>query len=420
MKKYHAPLYDAVSAAAARASARFCMPGHSGSGSGLYASAPFDLTEIEGLDNMLCPTGVIREAEDAAARAWGFKRALFFTAGATSAMHTALAAARDRGSVYAVGELHRSFWGGCALLGICPEIYADEEAFFRTDPRGGTAFFTAVDYCGVKYREERLLSFCDAHGVTTVADEAHGAHFAFSELLPQPSRADAVIYGLHKTLPVYTAGALMCLRSDRDADASAFYRQRVHTTSPSYTVMASIDLARARYECEGSAVYRMIKEKVKEAFPSRRAGAFGILQNDDFSRLVLINEGYAASEFVLALTEKGIYPEAAIEDKAVFIVTENNAEKLPLLAAEAEKFVPAQKLVRTERTAREIRTGGMPCIVDADDCAGFASAGEIGTYPPGVPFIKTGEVFTPADAEFIKKNAHMLFGLVNGRVVVLK
>ena len=123
-------------------------------------------------------------------------------------MHTALAAARDRGAVYAVGELHRSFWGGCALLGICPEIYADEEAFFRTDPRGGTAFFTAVDYCGVKYREERLLSFCDAHGVTTVADEAHGAHFAFSELLPQPSmhkRTDGCVRVTVQPTELYTS-----------------------------------------------------------------------------------------------------------------------------------------------------------------------------------------------------------------------
>ena len=81
-----------------------------------------------------------------------------------------------------------------------------------------------------------------------MVDEAHGGHFYFNPDYPPTALAggaDVVINGLHKTLPVLTQGACLhigntCPNPDRFVQA----RSLLTTTSPSYLIMASIDLAR--------------------------------------------------------------------------------------------------------------------------------------------------------------------------------
>lgn len=421
MQRYDAPLYNAIDNAAAKAVARFCMPGHSGNGAGVLSCARWDLTEIEGLDNMLSPEGVIADAQRLAARAYRAKHALFFTAGATSAMHTALAIARDKGNVWAIGRLHKSFYGGCALLGIEPVCFDGIEAFAASDARGGTAFFNYVDYFGCVADDAPLAKFCKERGVTLVADSAHGAHFPFCKKLPRLPLADVAIYGMHKTLPVMGGGALMTVSDDRLADEAAYARSLVHTTSPSYLTMATIDLARAVFERDGEEIFAGILA-ARRAFEEGGTGAYRVVPSDDFSRLVLTNDGFDATELTSFLTRKGIYPEAAIADRAVFILTRDNARKLPLLAKALAEFVPSKRLAEPPiPTKRERKNAcGAVDFVPLSEACGKVAAAEVGLYPPGVPYIERGEVFTAEDVRYLSENEHLLFGLVNGRVIVVK
>ena len=132
-QKTNAPLYEAVKRASLT-DVRFCTPGHSGRGdNGLFASAPYDLTEVEGLDNLSCPSGAILEAEILAAKAQGCAHTLFATEGSTVCMHIALSIAKERGNVGFIGDMHKSFFGGCALLGIEPTGFEnDEEILSKT------------------------------------------------------------------------------------------------------------------------------------------------------------------------------------------------------------------------------------------------------------------------------------------------
>ena len=421
MQRYDAPLFNAIDRAAAKAVARFCMPGHSGKGRGVLSAAGYDLTEIEGLDNMLSPTGVIAEAQDLAARAYGAEHALFFTAGATSAMHTALAVARGKGAVYAVGKLHKSFYGGCELLGIVPVAFDDAAAFIASDVRGGTAFFNYVDYFGNVTDDAPLADLCRRRGITLVADSAHGAHFPFCKELPRLTLADVSIYGMHKTLPVSGGGALMTVCDGGYADEATYARALVHTTSPSYATMASIDLARAVYERDGEEIFANIKA-ARQEFERSDKGVFKVARSDDFCRLVLVNDGYDASEPAHFLTQRGIYPEAAIASALVFILTRENEGALPILARELASFVPTRRLPEPPlaRKREKRGAGGAVAFVPLAEAAGRVCAAEIGLYPPGVPYIKRGEVFTKEDARFLTEREHLLFGLVNGRAVVVK
>ena len=137
---------------------------------------------------------------------------------------------------------------------------------------------------------------------------------------------------------------------------------------------------------------------------------------------MLINDGYDATELTSFLTQKGNCPEAAIADRAVFILTRDNASKLPLLAQALKEFKPTRRLpkspVPTERERKDAR--GAVEFVPLSEACGRAAAAEVGLYPPGVPFIQRGEVFTAEDVRYLSENAHLLFGLVNGRVVVVK
>ena len=111
MQELDAPLYNAVKKASA-AKARFCMPSHSGSADGkLFSSCAFDYTEVEGLDNLACPSGVILEAEKKAAKSRGCAHTLFVTEGSTVCMHVALSIAKERGAVGCIGGMHKSFYG---------------------------------------------------------------------------------------------------------------------------------------------------------------------------------------------------------------------------------------------------------------------------------------------------------------------
>jgi len=88
-----------------------------------------------------------------------------------------------------------------------------------------------------------------------IVDEAHGAHLKFSENLPPSSveyGADICIQSAHKTLPALTQGAYLHVKGSRvDVEKLEFTLSLLGTTSPSYIIMAHLDIARAIMEETG-------------------------------------------------------------------------------------------------------------------------------------------------------------------------
>lgn len=426
MQKLDAPLYNAVEKAAG-ARARFCMPSHAGKAEGaLFASCAFDYTEVEGLDNLACPSGVILEAEKKAAAAQRCAHTLFVTQGSTVCMHIALSVAKDRGEVACIGNMHKSFYGGCALLGISPVTFDSVAEFLQFTAKSGNVsavFYTSPDYYGNVFDDDALMKECGKRGIITVADAAHGAHFAYSSLLPAAAagRADISFCSTHKTMSAYTGGALLNLKDDRFYDEAVYFRQLWHTTSPSYLVMASTDYSRALWQKDGENFYRGILEKREEFEKKSARASYNVEKSDDFSRLVLNFCGYDAQEANSYLVGKGIFAEAAICDKLIFILNPFNVGELGLLKSVLEGFMPSVKCRKYVAERRKVAmTSGRAEFVPIREGVGRVCAGEIGFYPPGTPFIRRGEVFTRKDIEEIAKNAGCTFGLVNNKLVVLQ
>ena len=413
-----APLYQAVLLLNKKDKARFHMPGHGGEGSGLFASAKYDLTELDGLDNLHSPRGVIKEAEQLLAAAYKCGRAYIFTCGATACMHAALAYARTRGDILFTGEMHFSFFSGLQLMGLRAEYVPGEELKERLARGAGSLFFTSPDYMGRLNGGEVIARLCKSAGVLCAADSAHGAHFAFSELLPKSltQTADIAIVSMHKTMDVFGGGAVLCANGEC-ADKLAAYRSLVHTTSPSYLTMASIDCARAVWERDGKKFYKDIASAISSlALPSgyKKEGS------DDLSRLV-INCGGDAQDVSERLQRRGIYCEAAMGDKLVLIVTPHNVGKLGELAQALasitpKPFAPAPRL----NLKKSGRSGGALSVRAAEECAGAVCGADICLYPPGVPVIFRGDILDENAVQFIKEYAYRLSPLAYGGVIVLE
>ena len=376
------------------------MPSHDGkrafSGSaGLYVSAPFDVTELSFTDVLAESSGVILEAEKSAARAYGADHTLFFTAGATDAVRTALLCVRGEKIAY-LGDMHKSFYAAKRLFSLdVTEIATSEEI-----EKGGfgAVCVTSPDYYGRVKDVAAIAEACRAAGAILIVDEAHGAHFAFSSLLPESAVkvADMTIHGAHKTLPVYTGGAMLHVR-DAFYAAARVARREVTGTSPSYLVLASLDYARDLFERKGETYYAEVKrtiDRLKKKYPTVE-----VLPSDDFTRVVIgrRNGGLALAS---ALEKAGYYAEASDADRVVLIVTPFNARCLDGVFRVAESF-----------------DGKNAEYPDISDIIGKVSAYDVGVYPPGVPLVREGEVFNADKVAVLQANLDRLFGTVDGKIV---
>lgn len=425
------PLYDNIVRYVSRNPGRFHMPAHFGIGDSdtmLYSSARFDITELPFSDNLQNPVSAILDSENQCAKGYGAKRSYYFTSGATTAIFTALAAARDNGEEIIIQRTsHKSVYSALRFFDYTPRyVYPeftdgfinpvtdkDIENALNTYPLAKTVVITSPDYFGRCADAKKISGLCKARGVTLIVDESHGAHFPYSDLLPKgfSSLADMEIVSLHKTLPVYTGGAVLNVNDAGLFDKITALRADIHTTSPSYMVLASMDYALDEIRKHGEEEYRRLFSDVEKLKAEVKAAT---LNNDDFSRLAVKTGGDLS-----ALETADIIPETTYGDYSVFITSPFNRTKLPALteALNKIKYVPSDCIT----TALPLPTAGSlygrEGFMSLKDAIGKTAAREAGIYPPGIPVVARGEVITPEIAEILLSAP--TFGFVNNQLCVI-
>lgn len=272
------PIYSALQQYAIKDYLRLHMPGHIGKGikqEELCRLAAFDLTEIPGLDDLHLPTGVIKESQELMAQAFGAAKSYFLVNGATSGIHVLFLALNKEGEkVLLPRNAHRSFYGGLVLSGAVP-VYLpvqvetdlglalavtaeDVKRLIRLNPDVNNVFISSPSYYGTGCDIAAIAAITSSYNKLLLVDEAHGAHFAFSPLYPKTaleSGADGAVNGLHKTLPVFNQGACLHLSARLAGDLRiAKTLSLLTTTSPSYPILASIELARKLMEENGKSL----------------------------------------------------------------------------------------------------------------------------------------------------------------------
>lgn len=407
------PLYDALTAFADTDPLRLHMPGHKGKGlPGWERMAHVDFTELPPTGNLYEPGGAIGQAEKLWADVFGMQECLFLSCGSTQGLHTALTLACPVGGTLLVDRnCHWSVYHAMALLDLEP-VYLGEktpqavEALLKNHPEIKTICITSPDYYGKLYDVAGIAAVCHRLGAKLVVDGAHGAHLAFLGI-DHYRGADLVVCSAHKTLPALGQAALLFSGGAFSGDDLRRTASIHGTSSPSYPIMASMDLARAWMESgEGNRLYRAACSRVRELrerFPCLRGADL------DPGRLTLrVKDGFAVER---ALQAQGIWPEMADRGHVVFIITgadsrmdldrlewalqalnlEEDAEAYPAPPAPEIALRPRQALFAPART--------MPLR----QCEGRIAGEQIAPYPPGIPVVAPGEIISKKHLAYLEK-----------------
>lgn len=275
-------LYQTLREQAAAKAARFHMPGHKGRPILPELNHPFaiDYTEIIGTGNLYEGDEPILSAEQAAARYYGAHDCLFGTGGSTQALMTAIGAAIPLGGTLLVDRnCHKSVTHAMALLDLTPEFVCpkplDETGLpgrldleevacaFQRTPQAAALLVTSPNYYGVLQDIPALAELCHAYGVPLLVDAAHGAHLK-AVGLPSPIEqgADLAAVSTHKTLPALGQSAILLSSGRIPFETLLETAPLFGTSSPSYVLLASIDLARAWLEDEGASAYQTCAARV--------------------------------------------------------------------------------------------------------------------------------------------------------------
>lgn len=430
---------------------RFHMPGHNG-GEALSARLKrdyfrLDVTEFEETDDLQNPTGVLFDAQKNAADAFGAGKTFFLTCGSTMGLEALVMGCCPRGSALLVDRnCHRSIISALILGGINPVFISPHWDSANHVWRGFTAdsvksaldgapecvgaLITSPTYYGVCSQLEKIAEYLHGRGKFLLVDEAHGVHFAFSDRLPQTALsqgADACVQSLHKTLPAMGQSALLHIAVHPLFDPQAVERtlRLMHTTSPSYAMMASMDEAVRTMRGNGTKKLEQLIDRCTELKTKMEIlGRLRILNSAELGcaqdplRLTVGFEkiGITGRRAAKILQQKyGIYAEMADFWQTVFIVTAGNTKKeldllesaLEDLATEvppdepeqaADLLLPPIELALSPEQAffapRETLTLGQ--------AEGRICAELIASCPPGAAAVVPGQRLTPEALCYLK------------------
>lgn len=460
------PIYSAIKNYCEAKMLRLHMPGHVG-GRGIHTPelkdlAALDVTEVSGLDDLHLPSTVIKDAAFLMAEAYGARESFFLVNGATSGIHALFMSLQPPSAkVLVPRNAHRSFFGGMVLAGISPVyipcqldpvletalsvVSEDVTDLLALNPDAQAVFINSPSYYG---------SCCDIISIAKAAreantlllvDEAHGGHFPFHQSYPRPALqagADAVVNGLHKTLPVLNQGACLhlgCDFPDRDRVFAAY--SLLTTTSPSYPILASLDLARQFMQESGeawldkashlSAEYRkkINRLKILHCYGEAEMQQIPGVKEVDPLKLIIMPEGLSINGIELAqiLRESYKIEVEAADNRFILAMMsmfheredwENLYQSLKDIAGQYAGSrkddlkpelppLPELKLSPREAFLADSKT------VRLEDSRGLIAAEMVAPYPPGIPCLLPGELIGSEEfsyLEYLQKNGIYMQG----------
>ncbi|MBO9136233.1 hypothetical protein J5289_28810 (plasmid) [Rhizobium sp. B230/85] len=383
------------------------------------------------VDSFFTPHGPLADAQQRTARAFGADATFFGTSGTTTSNQIALESLRFPGADVLIDcTAHQSLLFAAEGMNVvsspcagtvenpCIDIKETARLLARRASEGrpfDILVLSATNYDGRKLRLDRALPVMVASSPTTaiVIDEAWSALHAFvpslvdSTALAVASRLPLlapvlVTHSAHKTMAALRQGSyLHVLGSSSDIEKVRLARYRIHTTSPSWPILTSLDLARAHAEQFGATEFAnavVLKTKL-EAMLRQDPVTADILASPslgpyyELDPLVLcllvgprsrIIRDRLLSEYHVLVTVAGDHLVVRLH----FGVTEFDLlalmKGLSLLASEFRSPPPTP------------RPAGPQDFVPA---IGSHSRNYIIPYPPGVPLVRPGELWTDRHAK---------------------
>lgn len=452
-------LYDRLKAYSESDYYGFHMPGHKRNKKYVNAGLPceWDITEIEGFDDLHHAEGILKEAQEQAAQVYRADETHFLVNGSTVGLLSAVLGVTEREDTILVARnCHKSVYHAIDMNELRP-VYLypefDSQAGLNTkvsvddvekalveNPKIRAVVIVSPTYDGVVSDVNAIAETVHKRGIPLIVDEAHGAHFGFHPYFPENSNvqgADIVIHSLHKTLPSLTQTALLHMNGTLvNREAVREYLHMLQSSSPSYIFMASIDSCVNLLKWEREALFEPYVKRLKELRKSLKklrrlqlvetesydrskiviaAGATGISGKELQKRLLLdyhLQMEMAAGNYVLAMTSVGDTEEGFGRlEQALFELDQSLEKKV---SEEMNIKPPKSELVYTTtqmKRMKKMQKGEAVSVLPWKESIGFISMEYAYLYPPGTPMIVPGERITKEITDALRQYERLGFSI---------
>lgn len=407
-----------------------------------------DYNSSKPLDNLTHPTGIIAEAEALAAEAFGAKAAFFMIGGTTSSVQAMILSATKRGDkIIMPRNVHKSAINALVLNGAIP-VYvdpgvdkelgislgmsvADVKEAIRQDPDAKAIFVNNPTYYGICSDLKEIVRLAHEAGMLVLADEAHGAHFYFNDRLPMSAMeagADMAAVSMHKTGGSLTQSSFLLIGKEMD---DAYPRQIINlsqTTSGSYLLMASLDIARSNLALNGQEIFDKVLSMTEYARGEINAiggyRAFGkeLINGDtvyDFDATKL-------SIHTRALGLAGIEVYDILRDEYGIQIEFGDIGNVLAIVSIGDRDLELERLIGSLSEIKRLKSGSPIGMLDHEyidpivkmspqeafyapsyslplaKSGGKISAEFVMAYPPGIPILAPGELITDEILEYIR------------------
>ena len=449
------PIYDALQRYIENRIVSFDVPGHKqGKGHKALTDAfgqkciSMDLNSSKPLDNLTHPTGVIREAEILAAEAFRASQAFLITNGTTAAVQNMIfSCCRQNDEIIMPRNVHKSVINAMVICGASP-VYVnpgidpelgislgmsvrDVKKAVSEHPDAKAIFVNNPTYYGVCSNLREIVRIAHDAGMLALIDEAHGTHLYFGENLPlsaMDAGADMSAVSIHKTGGSLTQSSMLLLGLEVETESVRQIINLTQTTSGSYLLMASLDIARKNLYLNGKDIFEKVCSLSEYArneinkIPGFRAFAKEIINGDtvfdfDTTKLSIHTRamGLAGIEvYDILRDEFGIQIEFGDIGNVLAIISVGDRELeierlLGALSEIARRFSrePMNMLDHEYINPQVAMTPQQAFYankksVPINEALGKISAELVMAYPPGIPILAPGERLTSEIIDYIR------------------
>lgn len=462
MSQSNTPLFSGLLNHAKKNPVQFHIPGHK-KGAGIDPAfrefigdnaLSIDLINIGPLDDLHQPKGIIKQAQDLAAEAFGADHTFFSvqgTSGAIIAMVMAVCGPNDK--IIVPRNVHKSVMSAIVFSGAIPVFIHPEideelgishgitndsvEKALKQHPDAKGILVINPTYFGISADLKKIVEIAHAHNVPVLVDEAHGVHIHFHDELPlsaMQAGADMAATSVHKLGGSLTQSSILNVK---EGLVSAKHVQSIlsmlTTTSTSYLLLASLDVARKRLATEGQALIdktirlaQSIRQRINQIEPlycvgAEILGSKATFDYDPTKLIISVKElgltGYDVEKWL----RKKYNIEVELSDlyNILCIITFGDSDVEGDLLVKALKELVKEYEHRTEKAEPiKVLLPDIPLlaltprdafyaeteVIPFKESEGRIIAEFVMVYPPGIPIFIPGEIITKENLHYIEKN----------------
>jgi arginine/lysine/ornithine decarboxylase len=405
----------------------------------------YDLSEINDLDNLAFPDGVIAKSLKKSADILNVSDVFYLINGASSGIIASMMASlKQNDRVLIAKNCHKSVLNGLVLTGAIPVWFMPDmdckwgifksvlgeqvEKILSSDKNIKAVIITSPTYEGVSSDISIISDICHKYNTILIVDEAHGALKSFAPDLFGLSAiqlgADLVVQSLHKTCGAPNPSAILLSNGTISRQFIQNAINLINTSSPSYPTIVAIEetikfLASVRGKKQ---IYNLYSHLIDFRNALLRYQNVEICNFNDVSKIFVSIKnisGYFLSDL--------LFDKFGIEDEL-----SNNFASL-LLTGIGTSFRKLKKLqsaigyISDKNYYSPITVQNCPLVISeyvmsprdayfADkkliplkSSVGCVCAEVIVEYPPGIPILILGEKISAQHIEYLKNKKSSIY-----------